>query len=65
MKNKKKIIAILGIIVLVGLYASTLIFAFLDSELSFQLLQVSIFCSVAIPILVYVCNMLYKLLNKD
>ncbi len=65
MKNKKKIIAILGIIALVGLYLCTLIFAFLDSELSFQLLQVSIFCSVAIPILLYVCNMLYKILNKD
>lgn len=65
MKNKKKIIAVLGIIVLIGLYLSTLIFAFMDSTLSFQLLQISIFCTIAIPILLYICNMLYKLLNKD
>ncbi len=65
MKKAKKVLAILGIIVLAGLYISTLVFALMDSELSFQLLQISIFFTIAFPVILYVCNMLYKLLHKD
>lgn len=65
MKKAKKVLAVLLIILLVGLYISTLVFALMDSELSFQLLQISIFSTIAVPIILYVCNMLYKLLNKD
>lgn len=65
MKKVKKILAILGIVLLAGLYVSTLVFALMDGELSFRLLQISIFCTIAVPVLLYVCNMLYKLLHKD
>lgn len=65
LKKAKKILAVLGIILLAGLYISTLVFALMDSDLSFQLLQISIFCTIAVPVLLYVCNMLYKLLHKD
>ncbi len=65
MKKAKKVLAILLIILLVGLYISTLVFALMDSELSFQLLQISIFSTIAVPVILYVCNMLYKLLHKD
>ena len=65
MKKAKKILAVLVIILLVGLYISTLVFALMDSELSFRLLQISIFSTVAVPVILYVCNMLYKLLHKD
>lgn len=65
MKKTKKLIAILGIILLVGLYLSSLVFAFMDNALGFRLLLVSIFCTVAFPALLYICNMLYKLLSKE
>lgn len=65
MKKLKKILAVLVIILLVGLYISTLVFALMDSELSFRLLQISIFSTIAVPVILYVCNMLYKLLHKD
>ncbi len=65
MKKAKKVLAIFGIVLLAGLYVSTLVFALMDSELSFQLLQISIFCTIAVPVFLYVCNMLYKLLHKD
>lgn len=65
MKKAKKIFAIIGIILLAGLYISTLVFALMDSELGFKLLQICIFSTIAVPVILYVCNMLYKLLHKD
>ena len=65
MKKTKKILAIIGIIFMAGLYLSSLIFALIGSELSFKLLQVSLYATVIIPILIYVYTLLYKLLHKD
>lgn len=65
MKKAKKVLAIFVSILLIVLYISTLVFALMDSELSFQLLQISIFSTIAVPVILYVCNMLYKLLHKD
>lgn len=65
MKKAKKIFAIIGIILLAGLYICTLIFALMDSELSFKLLQICLFSTIAVPVILYLCNMLYKLLHKD
>ncbi|MBQ4530309.1 MAG: hypothetical protein IJA36_06835 [Lachnospiraceae bacterium] len=65
MKKAKKVLAIIGIIFLAGLYVSSLIFALIDSELSFKLLQVSLYATVIIPILIYIYTLIYKLLHKD
>ncbi|MDE6312422.1 MAG: hypothetical protein K2M46_02195 [Lachnospiraceae bacterium] len=65
MKKLKKIAAILGIVVLAGLYLSTLIFALMDSEKSLQLLQASIYLTITFPVVLYGIQLIYKLLHKN
>lgn len=60
MKNTKRILAIAGIVILVSLYLLSLLFAILNTPLSNQLFKVSIFLTIAIPIFIYVYNMLCK-----
>lgn len=65
MKNKKRILAIIGVCILVGLYASTLIFALIGSELSTNLLKAAVACTILLPILLYGYMLLYRLLKKN
>ena len=65
MKKAKKIMAVLGIIILAGLYISTLVFALMDSEYSMKLLQVSIYLTITFPVILYGIVLIYKLLHKD
>lgn len=60
----QRILAIVGIIILVGLYASTLIFALLDSPNAQSLLTASIYSTVAIPIFLYAFQLVIKFLKK-
>lgn len=65
MKKLKKILAVLGIIVLSGLYLSTLVFALMDSEESIKLLQVSIYLTITFPVILYAIGLIYKIINKN
>lgn len=65
MKKAKKIMAVLGIIILAGLYISTLVFALMDSEYSMKLLQASIYLTITFPVILYGIVLIYKLLHKD
>ena len=65
MKKSKRIFAIIGIILLVGLYLSTLIFAFIDTELGNTLLKISIAATIFFPVILYVMGVIYKLNSKD
>ncbi len=64
MKKSKKLFAIIGIILLVGLYLSTLIFALIDTELGYTLLKVSISATIFFPVILYIMGLVYKL-NKN
>ena len=67
-KNEKKkepwtarrIVALIGIILLVGLYASTLVFALMDSPNAKGLLMGAIFCTIALPVLLYAMGLVAK-----
>lgn len=59
----KRIFALLGTIILAGLYLCTLIFSLMSGELALGLFRASIFCTVAIPILLYVYMTVYKVLR--
>lgn len=59
----KRIFALLGAIILAGLYLCTLIFSLMSGELALGLFRASIFCTVAIPILLYVYMTVYKVLR--
>ena len=65
MNKTKRILAIIGIIILVGLYVTTLILAIVDNEYTRKFFTASIVCTVVIPVLIYIYQWLYKLLKKD
>lgn len=59
----KRLTALIGAILLVLLYLSTLIFSLMDGALAQGLLRASIFCTVAVPVLLYAISLIYKVLK--
>ena len=69
-KDKKKepwtarrIIALIGIILLACLYASTLVFALMDDPAAKGLLMGAVFCTIAVPVLLYAMTIVAKTLH--
>ena len=66
MNNKaKRIMAIIGIIILVGLYLTTLLLAIFGNKNTNSWFMACIAATVIVPIMMYVYSWLYKLLKKD
>jgi hypothetical protein len=65
MKKYSRILAIIGVILLIALYLSTLFFALFDRSESLWMLKASIICTIIIPILLYGYKLLYKVTKKD
>lgn len=66
MKKGKRVLAMIGVILLVGLYLLTIIAALTASPNSYGFFMASIFCTIAIPILIYGYMLIYRLIkNKD
>ncbi len=65
MEKTKKIFALIGVICLVLLYASTLVFAFIDHTTSQIFLTASIGATIFFPVILYVMSILYKLGKDD
>ena len=63
--NKKRIMAILAIVLLVGLYVSTLVFALIDSPITTTLLEISVAGTIFIPVVLYAFILLLRLSNHD
>ena len=53
MKKTPRILALAGIVLLLAMYASTLIFALMDSPSAKGLFMASIFCTIAVPVLLF------------
>ena len=64
MKKTKRILAIIGVVLLVAMYASTLVFAFIDHTKSQGFLKASI-ASTILVLYTYAYTMFYKLSHKD
>lgn len=62
--NLKRIFAILGVILLVCLYVSTLVLALIGSPFSRQCLMAAIYCTMIVPILIYAYNRFLHFRNK-
>ena len=60
----RRILALVGVILLVLLYVSTLVFSLMSGELAHDLLRASIFCTVLIPVMIYGYTLIYRLLKK-
>ena len=64
MKKRKRILALLGVIFLVLLYLSTLIFALLKNDTAATLLRVSVALTILLPCMLYSYLLIYRLVNK-
>ena len=62
MKKSKRIMALIGAILLVLLYVSTLIFAFIDSVVSQKLL---IAATILLPVLLYIYSLFSRTSHTD
>ena len=65
MKKTKRILAIIGIIILVALYAVTLVLAFSKNPDVQKWFIICIVATIIVPIIIYVYQWLYKLVKKD
>lgn len=68
-KRKKfiRIAALVGVILLVGMYAVSIIAALSKSENAKALFAISMYCTFVVPVIIYVLQLVYKLAtgNKD
>jgi dolichyl-phosphate-mannose--protein O-mannosyl transferase len=64
MKKIKQILAILGVVLLVGLYLVTLLCAILDRSETMGMFKASVFATVVIPVLIWAYTFIYKLVTK-
>lgn len=51
--RRARILALIGIILLLGMYGSTMVFALMKSPAARGLLMGSVFCTIAVPVLLY------------
>lgn len=63
MKKAKRILAIIGVILLVAMYALTLISVLIDTPYSESLFKASIFSTIAVPIFIYGVMLVYRLMK--
>lgn len=61
----KRIVALIGIVILAGMYIVTLVLAILNNDLTSRFFTASIICTVVVPVLIWVYQWLYKLVRKD
>ena len=62
MKRVKQVLAILLILILIGLYVSTLVFA---SERAMVWLKISIYATIVLPVLLWAYGFIYKMIKDD
>lgn len=60
MKNLKRILAVIGIIFLAGMYVITLALALTDNSIAGNMLMASLFATVVIPVLLYAFLLVYR-----
>lgn len=60
----KRLFAIIAVVLLVALYASTIIFALCDDPNAAYLFRASIFCTVVIPVMLYAYMLVYRIFSS-
>ena len=65
MKRVKRILALLGALLLFALYAATLIFVLIGSARSMDFLKAAIACTILVPVLLYAYMLFYRLSHSS
>ena len=60
-KRVKQVLAIIGLVIIAGLYITTLILALTGNENTKQLFLVSIVCTIVVPLIMYIFTWAFKL----
>lgn len=63
--NTRRILAIIMIILLVGMYVMTLVFAITDQTATMGLFKISLCCTIFFPIILYACSLAYRVTHSD
>lgn len=61
MKRVKRILALIGALLLFAMYASTLVFALVGSARSMDFLKAAVACTILVPVLLYAYTLFYRL----
>lgn len=61
----KRLLALIGAVLLFGMYACTLIFALTDHSAAKGLLKASIACTIILPVLLYAYTLVYQIARKS
>lgn len=64
-KKTKQILAIVAIVLLVGMYVSSLVFSMINTDLGRTMLKISFTCTITIPVIIYVLMMMFRLTHRD
>lgn len=65
MKKMKRILALIGVVLLAGLYLATLVFALIGSPQAYGLFRVCVVLTVIVPVLLYAYMLLARALKKE
>lgn len=64
MKNIKRILSILVVLILAGMYLATFIFAMIDSPDAFECLKISVGLTIIIPVLLWIYLSMFRFIKK-
>ncbi len=64
MKKLRQILAIAGLALIAAMYIITVVFAFSKNPASKNWLMASIFCTIAVPVLIYAIQLVARVLPK-
>lgn len=64
MSKVKRIAAIIGLVLIVSMYFISFLSALFATEYSYGLFMASIFCTIVIPIMIYLFITVYKMVHK-
>lgn len=65
LRRLKQILAILALIIIAGLYITTLVLSLIGSESTKPLFTASIICTVIVPVFFYIVWWIYRRLKGD
>ena len=63
-RKLKRILALLGAVLLAGMYLITIVLAFMDHTATWDWLMASVICTIVIPCFLYAYILIYRYLKK-
>ena len=63
MEKFKRVLALLLVVILIGLYITTLVMAIIDHSETQSLLKASLFATFVFPVLIWAYSLIYRLLK--